>query len=257
MGTQKTKIYQVEPSVETPGKKGKKAKPQPEGKVEEKPEEGKKETGKEAPKKPEKRGVRHRSLRWKKAGESVDKNKLYSIEEALKLVKETSYSKFEGTVEAHFKLKMKKGKKDKKEEVLRGVIEIPHPVKEWKIGQLDDKTIDAISTCKKVEADIFFATPTQMTKAAKVARILGPRGLMPNPKLGTIVEDVEKAKKEWAKRVIWKADATSVVHLPIGKVSWDEAKLKENLQAIQNGLTLPAEKLSISSTMGPGIKIQI
>lgn len=183
----------------------------------------------------------------------VDPNRKYSLVEAIGLVKKTSYSKFDGTVELHIRTSLNKG-----QELLRGLIEMPSGSAKLPKVVVADEGIIAEIKANKINFDILIATPALMPKLATVARILGPKGLMPSPKSGTVVEDTDKALEEFKKgKVEYKSDPLGNIHIPIGKVSWSVEKLEANVRAALNPIAqnrLMAQ--SLSATMGPGIKFK-
>lgn len=194
-----------------------------------------------------------RSEKYKKSMGLVDRSKLYQLDDAFDLLKKTSYSKFDGSVEVHIRLeKLKKG------ETVRGLMQLPHGTgKELRAAVIDEALIEQIIKDKKTSFDVLIATPEMMPKIARIAKILGPLGKMPNPKSGTITANPNKAIEEIKKgKTEYKADKQNIIHLVIGKTSWDKNKLKENLTSVSN--TLVGKKLqsiTICATMGPGIKI--
>jgi large subunit ribosomal protein L1 len=212
---------------------------------------------KEAAKKKVKVGkAKVRSKKYQKAKSLIDSAKKYEIGEAIELVKKTSITNFDGNVEVHLRLVGKSGKPEQ----LRGLLNYPHPTgKKISVGILNDEVIGEIEKTGKAPADIYLATPTMMPKIAKLAKILGPKGKMPNPKAGTITENPEKTKKELeAGQVEYKTDSSGNIHQVIGKVSADKKNLEENFQALL--AALPSEKIvsiTLCATMGPGIKVQI
>lgn len=198
---------------------------------------------------------KQRSARYQEVNKLVDKNKYYEPNEAISLAKRTSYSKFTGSLEVHIKLKTKKN-----DEHLRGMINLPHGTgKELKIAVIDEGLIENIAKTGKIDFDIVLATPQMMPKMAKIAKILGPKGKMPSPKAGTITAEPDKTIAEIKKgKIEYRTDQFGIVHQIVGKVSWDEHKLIENLQALLTAL--PKTKLQtvvICATMGPAIKIKI
>ncbi|MDO8513187.1 MAG: hypothetical protein Q7S37_01685 [bacterium] len=200
-----------------------------------------------------------RSKRYITAVSKVDKNKKYTIDEAIELAKETSSTKFEGSVELHVKLSEKKSKKKGTDELARGILHLPHGMgKELKVIVLDENKIEEIAKTKKVDFDVAIATPALMPKMGKIAKILGPKGKMPNPKTGTVSDDPEKVKEEIKNgKVEYKVDANNVVHQMIGKTSWDSIKLKENFQVVMQALPKNrVQSVALSTTMGPGIKVE-
>ena len=221
------------------------------------------------------------SKKYVEASSKVDKNKLYTIEEAVKLVKETSFSKFDGTVEVAFKLNVDPKKADQQ---LRGSLVLPNGTGKTKkilvLAKADQATeaknagadfvgdidlINKIETENWFDYDVIIATPEMMPALGKIGKVLGPKGLMPNPKTGTVtmtpaktIEDIKKGMVEY------KTDTFGNVHSIIGKVSFTEDKLAENLKYIINVIVKAKpttvkgnyiENISISATMGPGIKI--
>lgn len=207
--------------------------------------------------KPEKINIRKAPLHGKKyrnAVKEVDLTTPYAKEEAIDLVKKTSTVKFDASVEVHVKLTISNQ---------RGTIVLPSGTGKEKIVKLisaaDVEEFVASVEAGKLGFDVVVATPDSMPKLAKVAKILGPKGLMPNPKSGTVTDDLEKAKAEFASgRVEYKQDKGNVIHLAIGKVSFDNAAILANLNVLLSAL--PAPKISsvvLSSTMGPGIKVKL
>lgn len=218
--------------------------------------EGKKDDEKEKPKvKKKKQGkTKVRSKKYQELKALVDQKQKYEIKEALELVKKTSLTKFDGNVEVHIRLLGKSGKPEQ----VRGLLQYPHSTgKKISVVILDDKIIEEIEKTKKVDADIYLTTPAMMPKVAKLAKILGPKGKMPNPKAGTITDDPEKTMKDLAGgQVEYKTDNTGNLHQVIGKVSGKPEDLEENLKVLISAL--PTEKIvsaNLCATMGPSIKI--
>ena len=226
--------------------------------------------------------MKNRSKKYNEAASKIEKNKLYTKEEAVKLVKETSISKFDGSIEVAMRLNVDPKKADQQ---LRGAIALPKgtgkEVRVLVIAKGDNAKkaqeagadyvgdVDMIEKIEKenwFEFDTMIATPDMMPLLGKIGRVLGPRGLMPNPKSGTVTMDVEKAITEVkAGRVEYRTDSYGNIHGVIGKASFSEEDLLENLNAfVANILKVkPAtvkgeyvKNISISSTMGPGIKIE-
>lgn len=201
--------------------------------------------------------VKVRSKRYQEALKLVDKKKLYPLAEAIELVKKTSLTKFDGTVELHINLgPLSLG--EKKE--FRTSVSLPHGTgKEVKVAIADDKILAEIEA-GKINFDILVAHPTMMPKLAKVARILGPKGLMPNPKTGTLGPDPERLALSLSKgQVNIKTEpGNPIIHMPIGKVSFEAKKLSDNVTAVLETIgTNKLAKVTLSATMGPGIKIQV
>ncbi len=211
----------------------------------------------------------------------VDKNKVYSIDEAIKLVRETSGVKFDASVEvhAHLGIDPKKG-----EQQIRATVVMPHgtgktktvaafvtPEKKKEAKEAgadfiyDEEDIKKIKDTGKIEFEVAVTTPDMMPKLAQVAKVLGPKGLMPNPKTETVGPNIKKLIEELKKgKVTYKNDDTSNIHQAIGKVSFGEDKLKENFSAFLESLkkAKPAtakgtyiQNLVICSTMGPAIRV--
>ena len=215
--------------------------------------------------------------------EKVEKNKLYSLEEAIKLVKETSNSKFDSTLEVAMNLNLDVKKADQQ---LRGAVVLPNGTgKSKKILVLakgdkakeavsagaeyvgDTDMIDKIAKENWFDFDVIIATPDMMPALGKIGKVLGPKGLMPNPKTGTVTTDVKKAVEETKKgKVEYRTDTFGNVHAIFGKASFDDAKLAENLRSFVEVILKAkpqtvkgnyVKNISISSTMGPGIKIDV
>ncbi len=218
----------------------------------------------------------------KAANEQLDKGREYSIDEAVDKVKKMSFVKFDESVDLAFNLGVDPRKSD---QMVRGSVVLPHGtgksvrVLVFAKGEKEKEARDAgadfagaedmVEKITKgwLDFDKVVATPDMMGVVGKLGKILGPRGLMPNPKLGTVTFDVAKAVNEIkAGKVEYRTEKAGVVHVPIGKVSFDEQKLKENARAVVDSITKakPAtskgkymKKISISSTMGPGLKVDI
>ena len=201
--------------------------------------------------------ARVRSKRYVAAASLVDKTKTYPVADAVSLVKKTSLTKFDGSVELHINLNPASmgEKKD-----LRGSVSLPHGTgKQVRVLIADDKIIADVAE-GKINFDILVAAPSMMPKLAKVARILGPKGLMPNPKTGTVTEDTAKRAKELSTgKVNFKTEPDQpIIHLIVGKVSFDDKKLAENISAILEAVGRnKIAKATLSATMGPGVKIAV
>jgi len=221
--------------------------------------------------------------KYLEAKAKVDQDTLYAPKEALKLVKETSFTNFDATIEVHLRMGLDPRQADQQ---LRDVVVLPNglgkKIKVLVFAQGEgaaaakeagaDHIADDDEWIKKVQDgftdfDVAISTPDMMGKAGKLGRVLGPRGLMPNPKAGTVVpaEDLPRAIKEAkAGRVEFRLDKTANIHVPIGKASFSAKKLEENLATLMSAIKKarpPAakgsylKKVSLTSTMGPGIKI--
>lgn len=211
----------------------------------------------------------------------VEKNKVYNWDEAIKLVKETSGVKFDAGVEVHANLGIDPKKGDQQ---IRATVVLPHGMgktkkvaafvgpekeKEAKEAGADfvygEEDIKKIKDTGKIEFDVAVTTPDMMPKMAVVAKVLGPRGLMPNPKTETVGPNVKKMIEELKKgKITFKNDDTANIHQLIGRISFTEEQLKENLAAFMDTLSKakPAgskgtyvKNLILCSTMGPAIKI--
>jgi len=214
--------------------------------------------------------------------EKIETGKEYSLEDAVRLVKEAAYAKFDETVDLAVNLGIDPRKS---EQMVRGTVVLPHGIgKKVRVmvfakGEKEKEAIDAgadfvgaedfVEKIGKgwLDFDKAVATPDIMGIVGKLGKILGPRGLMPNPKLGTVTFDIAKAVKEIkAGKVEYKAEKAGLVHIPIGKASFDNEKLIDNARAIIESIikAKPAtskgrylKKLSVSSTMGPGIAVDV
>jgi large subunit ribosomal protein L1 len=217
------------------------------------------ETAKEATKKAKKKVTKKvvkksvRSKAYLAKAENVDKSKKYSVAEAVELVKKLSFSKFDGTVNLAIKLEKAK----KAEDAIRGTIKLAHGTgKKQKVEVATDDLIDRIKK-GAVDFDILVATPSMMPKLGQLAKVLGPKGKMPNPKDGTVVDDPKLVIEDLSERIVrYRTDAGRNIHMPVGKVSWESAKLVENIEQVLKSLSrLRRVSVTISPTMGPGVKI--
>lgn len=222
-----------------------------------------------------------KSKKFKTAESLVSKTTIYTLDQAISLAKQTSISKFDGTVEAAFRLNLDP---KKAEQMLRGSIVLP-------AGTGKTQKVLVITNTKQKEAeaakadffgakeviekiqkgwldfDVIIATPEMMPELGKIGKILGPKGLMPTAKLGTVTTDVEKAINDVRKgKIEYRVDKNGNIHVILGKVSFTQEALKENYQAILSTLrkVKPStvkgayiKNISISTTMGPGIKVAI
>lgn len=192
-----------------------------------------------------------RSKKYQEAKAKIELGKAYPVKDAVKLVKETSYSKFDGTVELHLMVK-KTGTNVQ--------VTLPHTAgREKKIEIADDATIDKLKT-GKIDFDVLIATPDMMPKLVPFARILGPKGLMPNPKNGTLVPDPKKAKGFSAGTMTLKTEKEApLIHTVIGKVSQADSELAENMEAIFKALGGAKQivRAFVKSTMSPSVKLQV
>lgn len=196
-------------------------------------------------------GPREDSKRHKSNEKLVDRSKTYSLKDALAMLKEFKKSKFDETVELHLNVT---------EKGISGQMTLPHGTgKTLRIKIADDETIDAVQN-GKIDFDMLVAKPDMMPKLAKVARVLGPRGLMPNPKNGTITTNPEETiKKLSGGQVNYKTEAKDpIIHLSVGKVSFENEKLQENITTVFSSVgTNKINQAVLKSTMSPGIKVTV
>lgn len=202
-------------------------------------------------------GPRYHSKKYKDAYGLVDRTKLYPLKDAIALTKRASYAKFDGTVELHINLnvEMLGGKPE-----FRGSTTLPHGTgKQVRVIVADDEVLKNIEV-GKLDFDILVAKPMMMAKLAKFAKILGPKGLMPNPKNGTVTEDVEKRVKELSHgQINFKTEPNNaIIHLPVGKISFEDIQISENVAAVIAAIGKnKISRMTMSSTMGPGVKIAL
>ena len=217
---------------------------------------------------------------YREAAAKIDRTNLYTPAEAVKLVKDSAHKKFDETVEVHFRLGVDTRKADQN---IRGSISLPHGTGKSvrvavfaegeKAREAEEAGADVIGSDElvaqiqagEINFDAAIATPPMMAKVGRSGKILGPRGLMPNPKLGTVTMDVAKMVGELkAGRVEYRADRYGICHVPMGRVSFDDQKLIENYAALYTEIlrVKPAsakgkyvKSISMSSTMGPGVKV--
>ena len=222
-----------------------------------------------------------RGKKYKDSVKLVDKTKLYDTEEAMKLVTQTARAKFDETVEAHIKLGVDSRHADQQ---VRGAIVLPHgtgksvkvlvfargpKAEEAKaagadyVGEMD--LVEKIQGENWFDFDVVVATPDMMGVVGRLGRVLGPKGLMPSPKAGTVTMDVTKAVNEIkAGKIEYRLDKTNIIHCPIGKASFGPQKLTENFTTLIGAIVKakPAaakgqylRSVVVASTMGPGIKV--
>ena len=192
--------------------------------------------------------LRARGKKYREMVKLVDRSKQYEASEALDLAKKTSFTKFDAAIEFHANVKG---------ENVRGTVILPSGNgKTRRVAIADDAILEKIAA-GNLDFDILLATPAMMPKLARFAKVLGPKGLMPSPKTGTVTETPDAVIAEInGGRVEFRADKTGVVHLSIGKASFATEKLLANLHAVQSALSnAKVQSMSISSTMGPGIKL--
>lgn len=191
-----------------------------------------------------------RSKSYLKARGFIDKTKNYPLEEALNLIRKTNLAKFDATVEVHINT-IEKG--------IKGSVSLPHGVgRQFKIAIVNDEIITEIEK-GKTNFDVLIAHPSFMPKLAKLAKILGPKGLMPNPKNGTISENPQEAAKKFAGTLQFKTENEfPILHTVIGKMSFDNQKLIENFLALIKAVdALKIKNVFIKSSMSPSVKVEI
>lgn len=192
-----------------------------------------------------------RSKKYQEAKKKIDKTKTYSLSDAIRLAKETSYSSFDGSIELHLVVK-KVG--------TSANVTLPHQAgRVKKIEIADDATVEKLKK-GKIDFDVLLATPEMMPKLVPYARILGPKGLMPNPKSGTIISDSKKANKFSASAITLKTEKEApLIHTVVGKVSQKDEELLANSQAILKALGGEKQilKAFAKASMGPSVKVSI
>ncbi|MDN6625989.1 MAG: 50S ribosomal protein L1 [Pisciglobus halotolerans] len=221
-----------------------------------------------------------KSKNYLAALEKVDSTKSYSLEEAVNLVKETAYAKFDSTIEVAYRLGVDPKKADQQ---IRGAVVLPNGTGKTqkvlvfargaKATEAEEAGADYVGDADLVQKitggwmdfDVVVATPDMMGEVGRLGRVLGPKGLMPNPKTGTVTMDVTKAVNEIkAGKVTYRVDKQSNLHAPIGKASFDTEKLVENFKTMQDTVMkakpstskgVYIKNLSVTSTFGPGIKV--
>jgi large subunit ribosomal protein L1 len=223
--------------------------------------------------------------KYRAAAEKVDRDTFYAPSEAMKLAIETSTTKFDSTIEVHVRMGLDPRKADQQ---VRDTVNLPHGLGKtvrvlvFAAGEAAsiareagaDFIADDDEMLKKIQNgwtdfDVAIATPDMMGKAGRLGRVLGPRGLMPNPKAGTVVkaDDLPRAIEESkAGRVEYRLDKTANIHVPIGKASFGTEKLLENFAALMNAIvkSKPSaakgnyiQRVTLASTMGPGVKVDV
>jgi large subunit ribosomal protein L1 len=217
--------------------------------------------------------------KFRAAEATIDRARLYSLAEAVALVKQAAYAKFDETVDVAVRLGVDPRHAD---QVVRGTVVLPHGtgksvrvlvitqgdrVKDAEAAGADFVGIEYIQKLRDgwLDCDVIVATPDVMGQLGTLGRVLGPRGLMPNPKAGTVTMDVAKAVREIkAGKIEFRVDKTGNVHAPVGKVSFSEAQLADNVQAFMETIVRAKpsaakgtyiRSATISSTMGPGVRL--
>jgi large subunit ribosomal protein L1 len=220
--------------------------------------------------------------RYRELSKLIDKDKVYSLEEAVNLVKKTANAKFDETIELCLRLGIDSKRQD---QIVRGIVLLPHGtgkskvvavvVKGEKAKEAEKAGADFVGgedliekiAKEEIKFDVVIATPDSMRDLSKLGKILGPKGLMPSPKTGTVTFEIADAiKKIKAGQVEFRTDSYGIIHLSVGKASFDETKLVENINTVIGEVqrvrppTVKGQYLrtiSISSTMGPGIKVNL
>lgn len=224
-----------------------------------------------------------RSKKYQEAAKAIERTSLYEPEEAVKLVKQAATAKFDETIEAHIRTGCDGRHADQQ---IRGAVVLPHGTgkkvrvlvfaKDAKLEEAQaagadyvggDELIPKIQNDGWLDFDVVVATPDMMGIVGRLGRVLGPKGLMPNPKAGTVTMDVAKAISDIkAGKIEYRLDKTNIVHVPVGKVSFSEEKLQENFNAIMDAImkAKPSavkgqylRSVTLASTMGPGVKINV
>src|SRR5438876_1047642 len=223
-----------------------------------------------------------RGKKYVEAAKQVDPTRLYSVEESVELAKKTSYTNFDGTIEAHLRMGVDSRHADQQ---VRGVASLPHGLgKKVRVlvfaqgegvraaEQAGADTVGGDDLIKQIEGgfldfDVAIATPDMMGRVGRLGKILGRRGLMPNPKSGTITFDIERALREVkAGRVEFKVDKGAIIHTSFGKASFEAEALLENLTTLLDAVNRARPSgakgqyfrgLTIASTMGPGIRVDV
>ena len=219
--------------------------------------------------------------RYVESAKLVDRTNLYDVEEAVSIIKKTANAKFDETIEAHIKLGVDGRHADQQ---VRGAVVLPHgPGKKVKVlvfAQGDkveeaqaagadyvggQELVPKIQNEGWLDFDVVVATPDMMGVVGRLGRVLGPKGLMPNPKAGTVTMDVTKAINDIkAGKIEYRLDKTNIIHVPVGKASFTEEQLADNFHTLMGAIVKakPAaakgqylKSVTITSTMGPGIKL--
>ena len=225
--------------------------------------------------------MKKRSKRYRALLAKIDRSKVYSLEEAIALIKEQTAQKFDAAVELHISTAIDVKQSDQH---FRGTVSLPHGTgKKQKIAVITSDPVKAkaagadiaggeelikeIKETQKFDFDVLISEPAFMPKLAPIAKILGPRGLMPSPKTGSVTDNVVKAIEELsAGKITFKNDSGGNAHLLVGKTSFAPEKLKENIQSAYDALrsSRPAaakgvfiQNVTLAATMGPGIKVEV
>ena len=221
--------------------------------------------------------------RYVESAKLVDRTNLYDVEEAVSIIKKTANAKFDETIEAHIKLGVDGRHADQQ---VRGAVVLPHgtgkkvrvlvfakgdKVEEAQAAGADfvggQELVPKIQNEGWLDFDVVVATPDMMGVVGRLGRVLGPKGLMPNPKAGTVTMDVTKAINDIkAGKIEYRLDKTNIIHVPVGKASFTSEQLSDNFQALMGAINKakPAslkgqyiKSATITSTMGPGVKLNV
>ncbi len=222
-----------------------------------------------------------RGKKYSEAAKAIEKGNLYDVADAIALVKKTAVAKFDETIEAHIRTGCDGRHADQQ---IRGAVVLPHGTgktvrilvfaKDAKAAEAEAAGADYVGGMELVEKiqkenwfefDVVVATPDMMGVVGRLGRVLGPKGLMPNPKAGTVTMDVTKAIQEIkAGKIEYRLDKTNIIHVPLGKASFTEEKLTDNFQTLIGAITKARpsavkgqflRSVTLTSTMGPGIRV--
>lgn len=197
---------------------------------------------------------RGRGAAYKLALSQIDRKKVYKLEKAIELLKKIAYAKFDQTVDLHVHTLSKKG-----QEPIRFILVLPAgAVKQPRVRVIDEVALQAIEA-GKIDFDIALAAPSIMPKLAKFAKVLGPRGLMPNPKAGTVTDDPQKALEQFQKgQIEVRSDSLGNIHVGLAKLSWEAPRIVENVKAVVSRVpTNRIGSVTLTATMAPGLKIAL
>ena len=224
-----------------------------------------------------------RGKKYVEAAKTIDRGTLYDVADAVSLVKKTATAKFDETIEAHIRTGCDGRHADQQ---IRGAVVLPHgtgkkvrilvfakdaKAEEAKAAGADfvggEELIPKIQNENWFEFDVVVATPDMMGVVGRLGRVLGPKGLMPNPKAGTVTMDVTKAIQEIkAGKIEYRLDKTNIIHVPVGKASFTEEQLSDNFQTLMGAINKAKpsslkgqyiKSATITSTMGPGVKLNV
>ena len=224
-----------------------------------------------------------RGKKYVEAAKTIDRGTLYDVADAVSLVKKTATAKFDETIEAHIRTGCDGRHADQQ---IRGAVVLPHgtgkkvrilvfakdaKAEEAKAAGADfvggEELIPKIQNENWFEFDVVVATPDMMGVVGRLGKVLGPKGLMPNPKAGTVTMDVTKAANDIkAGKIEYRLDKANIIHVPIGKASFSEEKLQENFNALMDAIVKARpsalkgqylKSITLTSTMGPGVKVSV